>query len=249
MKLAVTTASAPRVSLQSPEPLHPSLQPRKREPASGSAVSVTVVPESRLAAQVGPQSMPAGRERTVPEPVLLMVREKRIRSKLAVTAASAPSNTEHCPAPAQSPIQPENLQLAAGIATRTTEVPASNWLEQVAPQSMPAGVDTTRPDPFTATVRRCDPCGGDFCENAAVTESSLPRVSWQGPVPLHAPDQPVNVAPASGTASKRSWVPVARVSLQLPRQSVPAPRTRPSPAVAMRRVARFGATAPGGEEP
>src|SRR5437762_2001296 len=251
MKVAVSTASASRVRLHSPEPVQPSLQPTKREPTSGSAMSDTAVPESKGAVQVCPQSMPAGDERTVPEPFLLTASEKRILSKMAVTTTSTASATAHCPEPVQSPLQPANLQPAAGVATSDTDVPVSNWLEQVAPQSMPAGLDTTRPDPCSTTLSRCVPCGGGggFCEKAAVRETSLLTVSWQGPLPPHAPDQPVNVAPGSGTASNCTWVPVAKAALQLPRQSVPAPRTRPSPVVEMRTVAWLGPTEREGGEP
>ncbi|RMH01327.1 MAG: hypothetical protein D6699_06920 [Aquificota bacterium] len=54
-------------------PLHPA----KVEPAFGVAVSVTLVPELKLAEQVAPQFMPAGLLVTVPPPVpvLLTVRE------------------------------------------------------------------------------------------------------------------------------------------------------------------------------
>src|SRR5258705_3244411 len=154
MKVAVTAESASRASLQSPVPVQPPLQPANRELASGSPVSVTVVPESKGASQVGPQSMPAGKERTVPGPLFLTASEKRILSKMAVTAMSAASVTAHCPAPAQSPLQPENLQPAAAVATRDTAVPASNWLEQGPPQAMPAGGATTQPDPCNTTLSR-----------------------------------------------------------------------------------------------
>lgn len=41
----------------------------KVEPAEGVAIRVTVVPLGKLAAQVGPQSIPSGSEVIVPEPV------------------------------------------------------------------------------------------------------------------------------------------------------------------------------------
>jgi hypothetical protein len=50
------------------EPEHAPDQLRKREPAFGVAVSVTVVPFVKVATQVGPQLMPAGELVTVPVP-------------------------------------------------------------------------------------------------------------------------------------------------------------------------------------
>ena len=44
LKLALTTVSAVRVTVQLFFPLHPPLQPKKAEPAAGVAVNVTAVP-------------------------------------------------------------------------------------------------------------------------------------------------------------------------------------------------------------
>ncbi|TMB05266.1 MAG: hypothetical protein E6J64_11365, partial [Deltaproteobacteria bacterium] len=97
-------------------------------------------------------------------------------------------------------------------------------------QSMPAGEEATRPWPSTTTVRRLMPDGR---VKVAVTDTSPVTVTWQAPVPLHAPDHPANVAPGSAIASRRSCAPAAGVAVQLPRQSEPAPRTIPSPGVVM----------------
>src|SRR5438477_5988569 len=48
---------------------HPPVNPLKLEPEAGVAVSVTAVPLGKEAEQVAPQSMPAGFEVTVPDPV------------------------------------------------------------------------------------------------------------------------------------------------------------------------------------
>ena len=69
MNVAVTVVAAESVTTQLPVPVHPPpLQPVKAEPAFGAAVSVTTVPLVKLAAQVAPQSMPAGLLVTVPVP-------------------------------------------------------------------------------------------------------------------------------------------------------------------------------------
>ena len=70
MNVAVTVVAAEIVTVQAPVPEQPPpLQPPKVEPAAGAAVSVTAVPLVKLAAQVSPQSMPAGELVTVPLPV------------------------------------------------------------------------------------------------------------------------------------------------------------------------------------
>src|SRR2546422_7812929 len=70
VNVAVTIVAAEIVTVQAPVPEQPPpLQPPKVEPAAGAAVSVTAVPLVKLAAQVAPQSMPAGELVTVPLPV------------------------------------------------------------------------------------------------------------------------------------------------------------------------------------
>ena len=70
MNVAVTVVAALKVTVQAPVPEQPApLQPPKVAPAAGAAVSVTVVPLAKLAAQVAPQAMPAGELVTVPLPV------------------------------------------------------------------------------------------------------------------------------------------------------------------------------------
>jgi len=70
VNVAVTVVAAEIVTVQAPVPEQPPpLQPPKVEPAAGPAVSVTAVPLVKLAAQVAPQSMPAGELVTVPLPV------------------------------------------------------------------------------------------------------------------------------------------------------------------------------------
>src|SRR5437773_3784240 len=70
VKVTVTVVAAEIVTTHDPVPEQPPpLQPPKVEPAAGAAVSVTAVPLAKLAAQVAPQSMPAGELVTVPLPV------------------------------------------------------------------------------------------------------------------------------------------------------------------------------------
>ena len=65
---------------------------------------------------------------------------------------------------------------------------------QSAGQEMPAGLLVTVPLPVTVTdrVRRAT--------NVAVTERFWVIATLQAPVPVQAPDQPVNAKPAAGVA-------------------------------------------------
>ena len=69
LKVAIV-AAAPDVRLQVVVvPEHPPDQPAKTLPDAGVAVSVTAVPNGKLAEHVDPQLIPAGVDVTVPEPV------------------------------------------------------------------------------------------------------------------------------------------------------------------------------------
>ena len=59
--------------MQAPVPLHDPLHPLNVEPAVGLAVSVTAVPTGKPAAQVLPQSIPAGLLVTLPPPVPILL--------------------------------------------------------------------------------------------------------------------------------------------------------------------------------
>jgi hypothetical protein len=65
------------------------------------------------------------------------------------------------------------------------------------PQEIPAGLDTTDPEPLPdlATVSVCE-----TSVKVAVTAASCVSVTEHAPVPEHAPDQPVNVDPGPGEA-------------------------------------------------
>jgi hypothetical protein len=67
---------------------------------------------------------------------------------VAVTLRVRVISTVQGPVPVQSPLQPANVEPAAGTAVNVTEACASNGALQVLPQSMPAGSDVTVPFPM-----------------------------------------------------------------------------------------------------
>src|SRR5213596_1955879 len=159
LKVAVTVVAAETVTTQVPVPEHPPpLQPLKVEPMAGLAVSVTAVPLVKLAEQVAPQVIPAGKLVTVPLPVPagVTVRVKVWSAKVAVTVVAALRVTVQVPVPEQPPpLQPLKVEPAAGAAVSVTAVPLVKLAEQVAPQVIPAGLLVTVPVPVPAleTVR------------------------------------------------------------------------------------------------
>src|SRR5207244_2167772 len=96
-----------------------------------------------------PQLIPAGLDCTVPPPV--PVREtakvKRFLSKVAVTARACDMVSVHTEVPPHAPVQPLKIDVGDGVAESVITVPESRGAPQVAPQSIPAGVEVTVPVP------------------------------------------------------------------------------------------------------
>src|SRR5262249_61763131 len=88
---------------------------------------------------------------------------------LAGTATSAPRVTLRAAVPEQAPPQPVKVELAPALAVSDTLVPCANDAEHVEPQSIPAGLLVTVPDPvptFVTDNLRPGVCAG---EKVAVT--------------------------------------------------------------------------------
>ena len=150
------------------------------------------------------------------------------------------------PPPLQSVPQPAKLKPLSAVAVSVTEVPAAKSAAQVEEsQSKPPGEEVTRPFPWTITLRRCwFGGGGGSVAKVALSSRSPSKVRSHVPVPLQAPDHATKDAPESGTATRCTWVPEAYGAVQLPRQSAPAPRTRPLPAVLIFRFTCVGLVRP-----
>jgi hypothetical protein len=122
---------------------------------------------------------------------------------------------------------------AAGIALRFTAAPTVKRAEQMPGQSIPAGVEVTRPapDPPSETDTR-NICGGSEAK-VALTEESPSSVMLHAPVPEHAPDQPAKALPDAGVAVSATGVPAANDAAHCVPQSMPAgfETTAPLPTV------------------
>ena len=115
------------VTTQAPTPVHAPVQPENAEVPPAVAVSATIVPWSKVAAQVAPQVMPTGFEVIVPAPVppteVVSVYCRSRKSAATVLAASIV--TTHGPVPVQAPLHPANVDVASGC--RTTRRSSSAW--------------------------------------------------------------------------------------------------------------------------
>ena len=158
LKVAVTERAWLIVTTQLPVPEQPSpLQPAKVEPAAADAVSVTSVFSWKQAWQVAPQLIPAGelRDRARAGAGLDHGRAggSGSRVKVAVTERAWLIVTTQLPVPEQpSPLQPAKVEPAAAVAVRVTAVFSAKPCEQVTPQSIPAGLLVTVPDPVPALL-------------------------------------------------------------------------------------------------
>jgi hypothetical protein len=134
-------------------PEQESVQPEKCDPVAAIAFRVTLEPKTNGALQRSPQSIPAGVLVTVPRPVPVLATTigKLSRSKTAVTAAAAVSETVQLPLPVQAPVQALNLDPTAGCGVSVTLVFQSKVALQVVPQSTPPGALSTEPRPVPAT--------------------------------------------------------------------------------------------------
>ena len=203
----MTVVLAPSVTVHGPVPEQPPpLQPAKREPAPGVAVSVTTVPPAKEAEHVESQEIPAGALVTVPLPAPLgLTVSVKVGTKVAVTTWAAFIVTVQEPLPLQAPLQPMRAEPTAGVAVRVTAVPLANEAEHVAPQEIPAGALVTVPLPAPLGLTISVKSG----TKVAVTVVFAPSVTVQvlvleQPPPL----QPVKVEPAVGVAVSVTTVPL-----------------------------------------
>jgi hypothetical protein len=222
-KVAAIAVLPLNVTVQAPVPLHAPDHPAKVELAAGVAVKVTVVPLAKVALQVAPQLIPAGLLVTapVPAPAGVTVKVSVITDLLneAVTELFALSVTVQAPTPLQAPDQPAKVEPAAGAAANVTAVPLAKVTLHVAPQLIPAGLLVTAPLPVPArvTVKVVT----DLL-NEAVTELFALSVTVQVAMPLHVPDHPAKVEPASGVAVSVTTVPLLNGALQVFPQLIPS---------------------------
>jgi hypothetical protein len=138
--------------------------------------------------------------------------------KVADTEKAAVIVNWQVPVPPHEPLQPTNVEPAAGVAVSVTVVPLLKFALHVGLQLIPLGtlVTVPVPVPFVETVS-----GNVESANDAVTDSADVIVTTQLPVPLHAPLQPANTDPLAGTSVSVTTVPLAKFVEQVCVQLIP----------------------------
>jgi hypothetical protein len=223
--VAVTLVFAVRATVHVDVPVQPPDQPVNVEVAFGAAVKVTAVPLLKPAVQVAPQLMPAGVLVIVPLPVPALCTVSctgvAITPKVAVTLVFDVRSTVQVEMPLHPPDQPVNVEVAFGAAVRITDVPLLKFAVQVAPQLIPAGLLVIVPLPVPA-LSTVSCTGVATTPKVAVTLVFPIRSIVQVDVPLHPPDQPVNVEVAFGAAVRITDVPPLKLAVQVAPQLIPA---------------------------
>jgi hypothetical protein len=139
---------------------------------------------------------------------------------VAMTDVAVVSERVHVDVPVQAPDQPANFEPVAGVAVSVTCVPLPKLSVHVAPQLIPAGELVIVPVPVP--VLAICTVSWIATANVAVTEALAVGVTEHIPVPLQAPDQPVNMEPVLGVAVSVMGVPLAKLALHVVPQSIPA---------------------------
>jgi hypothetical protein len=102
--------------------------------------------------------------------------------KVAVTLRASVIETVQVLVPVQSPLQPLNVESAAGVAVRVMVVRLVIVAVQVVPQLMLAGVEVTVPFPVLVTVKTEG--GGVAVTACTIPSGLLPPIESLGPLPL-----------------------------------------------------------------
>ena len=179
----------------------------------------------------------------MPPPAVVSTVRRRPTANVAVAVLAAVKLITHVPVPEQAPDQPVNDEPPAAAAFNVTVVPTSYTALQVAPQLIPAGALVTLPEPLPALVT----VSVGVARKCAVTLCATVSSTWQIPVPLQAPLQPVKRGPAAEAAVSVTTVPSSKSLLQVAPQVTPAGAlvTVPVPVPAVATVSvRAGAGVP-----
>lgn len=169
-----------------------------------------------------PQSIPAGLETTVPDPVLATV-SVRTPLKVAVTVFAASIATVHAfvsPTGVQLADHPRKIEPEAGEAVSVTAEPTAKGAEHVEPHEMPVGDEATVPEPELRLALDTVRVAADEKDAVTLLAAFIATVQVV-PVPAQSPDQPVNTDPVAREAVRVTEVPAGYDFEQLEPHEMP----------------------------
>src|SRR5262245_56781860 len=170
------------------------------------ATGALLFPSATSDAKNAPEGPPSAKTSPVKELVSLTPEYVNV----AVAARSLPIATAQLPVPAQSPLQPVNVQPAEAVALSVTVVELVSVAPQTGGQPISFAALDTVPWPETETVSVCV-----VSANVALTDRSLLIDSVQAPVPVQSPLQPANAQPDVGAALSVTLVELVNALLQV----------------------------------
>jgi hypothetical protein len=124
----------------------------------------------------------------------------------AVTLADSVRVTVQAPVPVHAPLQPEKMEPISGDGVSVTLVPLGKLSRQSRPQTMPAGVEVTEPEPrpFVDTFNVDGlPSAAKF---AVAVFARVIVTAHVVAVPLQSPLQPMKTEPLGGVAVRVTFV-------------------------------------------
>src|ERR1700730_4066017 len=124
--------------------------------------------------------------------------------------------------PLHAPAQPAKYDPAAATAVNVTMLPSAKVSQQLAPQSMPAGSEVTRPPPVPVSVTWSACCCGGMRTKVAKTCVSDDMTTLHRVAPVHAPPQLSKRQPGAGCTAKETEMPPPNAATQVRPQSMPA---------------------------
>jgi hypothetical protein len=183
-------------------------------------VSVTEVPDVKLALQVGAHPIPEGMLATVPVPVpartTVSTTAFGIAVKVAVICWLALSVTLQVGLPPLQPPpdHPVKDEFAAEVSVSVTEVPGVKLALQVGAQPIPEGVLATAPVPVPARLTVSSTAFWIALKFAVTCWLALSITLQVELLPLQLPDHPAKEEFALAVSVRVTWVPLAKVALQ-----------------------------------
>lgn len=124
--------------------------------------------------------------------------------------------------PLQPPAQPAKVEFVAGVWVSVIDVPGEKLALQVGAQPIPEGTLATVPVPVPARITVSTTAFWIALKLAVTCWLALSVTLQVGLLPLQPPDHPVKEEFVAADSVRVTWVPLAKLALQVGAQPIPA---------------------------